>query len=320
MLQTSQHVTLVKYYTADIMLVQAVAPITFVPPPSNPARQVTPPPGRGGSDVESEGNAPVSPDIDIYNHIYLSPHLDDVVLSCGGTIWQHVQARRRVLVVTIFAGPPDPGAPISSFAQQLHARWGLPANAAAERQREDLAAASLLGAQVQHWPYTDCIYRQASTGRFLYANMDALWGEIDPAEHALVEELAERLAVLTQGQDAALYVPMGIGHHVDHQIARRAAELSGQPLTYYEDFPYAENPQAVETILEQEHGQAELVLLSEEALETKIAAIACYRSQISTFWKGETAMGASVRAFAQRTGSGRPAERYWRLDTEMHTS
>ena len=260
----------------------------------------------------------MSPDSDTYDCIFLSPHLDDVVLSCGGTIWQQVKAHRRVLVVTIFAGTPGPGAPLSSFAQQLHAQWGLPANAAAERQREDLAAASLLGAQVQHWPYTDCIYRQAPTGRFLYANLDALWGETDPVEHALVTELAERLAVLTREQSSTLYAPLGIGHHVDHQITRRAAETWGQPLAYYEDFPYADNPQAVQAILDQERGQADLISLSEEALKAKIAAIACYRSQISTFWKDETEMAASVRAFAQRTGSGTLAERYWKLDTETH--
>ena len=103
-----------------------------------------------------------------FDHIYLSPHLDDAVLSCGGRIWQQARAGGRVLVVTVFASPPAPGAPLSPFARSLHARWGHPAGAVARRQEEDRAAVAILGAQAVHWPYADCIYRQAPGGRFLF--------------------------------------------------------------------------------------------------------------------------------------------------------
>lgn len=246
-----------------------------------------------------------------YTHIYLSPHLDDVALSCGGRIWQQVQAGERVLVVTIFAGPPGPGIPLSPFAQELHARWGHPADAAAGRQKEDLAAWALLGAEALHWPYTDCIYRQTSDGRFPYASEESLWGPVHPTEEGLVAELAARLAALPLSTGGTIYVPLGVGHHVDHQIVRRAAETCGHALVYYEDYPYAKDPQAVQAALEGWQWQAEWVELSEEALEAKIASSACYRSQLSTFWADVTEMTAAVRAFAERTGSGGLAERYW---------
>ncbi len=248
-----------------------------------------------------------------YTRVYLSPHLDDAVLSCGGQIWQQVQAGERVLVVTIFAAPPALDATLSPFARQLHARWGHPADAAARRQEEDLAALVRLGAEPSHWAYADCIYRQAPDGSFLYASEEALWEEVHPAEEGLITELAARLAALPLIPGAAVYAPLGVGHHVDHQIVRRAAEASAHPLTYYEEFPYAESPGAVQTALAGLRGQAELVRLSSEALEVKIAAIACYQSQISTFWADVAQMATAVRAFAERTGGGRPAERYWKL-------
>jgi len=248
-----------------------------------------------------------------YAHVYLSPHLDDAVLSCGGRIWQQVQAGERVLVITVFAGTPALGTPLSPFAQELHARWGHPAYATTKRQEEDLAALALLGAEAVHWPYTDCIYRQTPDGRFPYASEEALWGEVHPAEKGLVAELSARLAALPLIQNGAVYAPLGVGHHVDHQIVRRAAEVSGHTLTYYEEFPYAEDPQAVQAALLKGRWQAELVLLSEEALEARIAAIACYRSQLSTFWADVVEMAAAVRAFAEQIGGGRPAERYWRF-------
>lgn len=250
--------------------------------------------------------------MDAYTHIYLSPHPDDAVLSCGGRIWQQVQAGTCVLVVTIFGGEPGVEAPLSPFIRQLHTRWGLPTDAARQRQEEDRAALALLGATVVHWPYTDCIYRRTPTGCFLYATEESLWGTVHPAEESLIAELANRIAALPLGQDGALYVPLGVGHHVDHQIVRCAAQSSGRDLIYYEDYPYASDPQAVQAALGEEHWQADLVRLSTEALKAKIAAIACYRSQLSTFWAGEAEMAQSIQAFAEQVGGGTPAERYWR--------
>jgi LmbE family N-acetylglucosaminyl deacetylase len=266
-----------------------------------------------------------------YPHVYLSPHLDDAVLSCGGRIWQQTRVGERVLVVTIFAAAPAPDVPLSPFAQELHARWGHLADAAVRRQEEDLAALALLGAEAVHWPYADCIYRRTPDGHFPYADEAALWGEVHPAEAGLVAELAARIAALPSGIGdeggrtylplPVVYVPLGIGHHVDHQIARRAAADAlasaafGRASVHYEDYPYAEDPRGVQAALESKamQWQAELAPLTEEALEAKVAAIACYHSQLGTFWTSSAEMATAIRAFARRTGGGRPAERYWRF-------
>ena len=136
-----------------------------------------------------------------------------------------------------------------------------------------------------------------------------------PAEKGLVAELATRLAALLQRhKGATIYVPLGVGHHVDHQIVRQAAEASGRALIYYEDFPYAKDPQAMKQVSMPGQARGHLEPISEQALEAKLAAIACYRSQISTFWDGAAHMASSIRAFAQQTGSGRLAERYWQSE------
>jgi LmbE family N-acetylglucosaminyl deacetylase len=251
-------------------------------------------------------------DSDRFTHIYLSPHLDDVALSCGGRIWQQARAGEHVAVVTVFAAAPDADAQLSPYARELHVRWGGSADAVETRQREDQRALSILGAEPLHWPYADCIYRRAPGGDFPYAGEEALWGAIHPSETTLVPELAEQLRALSLRMGGTLYAPLAVGGHVDHRIVRQAAERAERPLTCYEDFPYAEAPGAVDAALTGGEWRAELVTLSQEALEAKIAAIARYRSQISTFWGSETAMAAALRASAERTGNGRPAERYWR--------
>lgn len=247
------------------------------------------------------------------SHIYLSPHLDDVVLSCGGRIWQQTQAGQRALVVTVFAGVPDPGVHLSSFARELHARWEQSNGAVRTRQEEDLQALALLGAQPLHWPYTDCIYRRTPDGGFPYGSEEALWGDIHPSEGGLVHELAQRIRALPLSPRGMLYSPLAVGQHVDHRLVRQAAEAAGRPLTYYEDFPYAQDRGALAAATAFAGWKATLLPLSERALERKVAAIARYRSQISTFWGNTTAMAGALRAFAQATGAGAPAERYWNL-------
>jgi LmbE family N-acetylglucosaminyl deacetylase len=246
-----------------------------------------------------------------YRHIYLSTHLDDAVLSCAGRIWRQGQAGERALVITFFTATPNPDVPLSPLAQQFHDLWQLPHDAPARRRQEDRQALALLGADAAHWPYLDGIYRRADDGRVLYATKEALSGEIHLADKALVAELAPRVAALPLTPDGTLYAPLALGHHVDHQITRRAAEASGLTLTYYEDYPYVERDEAPGGGAERERWRPALVRLSEEAVERKIAAIARYRTQLIHFWESADEMAAAVRTFTERVGGGRPAERYW---------
>ncbi len=59
-----------------------------------------------------------------YRHIFLSPHFNDVVYSCGGTLGVQVSSGLHPLVITVFGGPPPANTPLSPFAQQVHGQWG----------------------------------------------------------------------------------------------------------------------------------------------------------------------------------------------------
>src|SRR5437867_4279280 len=123
-------------------------------------------------------------------HVYLSPHLDDAVLSCGGMIHRQTQAGERVVVVTLCGGGP-PAGPLSKFAQSLHERWQTPVEAVAVRRAEDLAALKVLGAEGTHLSVPDCIYRvDGVSGRYLYDSEESLFGELDLAELNLIKRTA----------------------------------------------------------------------------------------------------------------------------------
>jgi LmbE family N-acetylglucosaminyl deacetylase len=100
-------------------------------------------------------------------HLFLSPHLDDIVLSCGGQIAQLVRSGRRVHVVTVFAGDAAPEAAVSPHVQELHERWKLdPHNPSPGRRAEDRAALKMISASIQvtHLPFPDCVYRLGKMG------------------------------------------------------------------------------------------------------------------------------------------------------------
>ncbi len=260
-------------------------------------------------------------------HIFFSPHLDDAVLSCGGMVHAYVQAGARVVVVTMCTANPPPG-PLSLFAQSLHERWAVesgakhpaPAEMSAARRAEDLAALSDLGAEAVHLDVADCIYRLHPASNWpLYASDQAIFGSVAAAELSLVRRVATRLTTLLHGFGRHhLYVPLAVGNHVDHQVARRAAEAAGSIYAYYEDYPYVATagdrwPNASQTTAHDRPLLPEFVRLSDANLAAKVTAIGRYASQISTFWSDIAGMDRAVRQFASYTGGEAPAERVWRV-------
>ncbi len=268
-------------------------------------------------------------------HIFLSPHPDDAVLSCGGLMHVYAHSGARVVVVTMCTANPPPG-PLSLYAQALHERWAgeassarpnstragrpAPAEMVGTRRAEDLAALADLGAEAVHLDMLDCIYRlNPANGWPLYTSDQSIFGSVHTAELALVRRVATRLTTLLRGFGRHhLYVPLTIGGHVDHQVARRAAEVAGGIHAYYEDYPYVANagdrwPNPSQTTAHDRPLVPEFVRLSEANLAGKVSAISRYTSQISTFWSDADAMDRAVRQFAAHTGGDAPAERMWRV-------
>ncbi len=251
-----------------------------------------------------------------YDHIYLSPHIDDAALSCGGGIARFVGAGQSVLVVDICAGSPPPAGPFSPFAQQLHRQWALPPDEAVQlRIKEDIQALETLGADCLLLDMLDAIYRMPVA----YADNDTLFGSV-AAGDTLADSLRGHLAALAARFPTAIfYAPLGVGQHVDHQATYEAAAglaLSGTSLAFYEDFPYVASPGALEKRLDQLGGAA-IFLASvtdiDATLPRKISAIEAYASQIATLFGDLEAMASKVMAYAEglRPEVGTYGERIW---------
>jgi LmbE family N-acetylglucosaminyl deacetylase len=244
-----------------------------------------------------------------YRHVYLSPHLDDAALSCGGAIRAYTNAGEGVLVVTLCTAIPRADQ-LGPLAEEFHGDWNLAHDdAVTARLREDLHAMQLLGADCLWAGLLDSIYRMP----FAYDTRERLFGTPQPADplFAALQPLLQ--ALRTKLPDAQFYAPLGIGYHVDHQITYQvASELLGNALAYYEDVYYVMLPG------ERERRQAELGITMEaqiidiqQTIEEKIAAIDAYASQVPELFGGSEAMAEAIRGYAAIIGP-EYGERLWR--------
>jgi LmbE family N-acetylglucosaminyl deacetylase len=247
-------------------------------------------------------------------HLFLSPHLDDAALSCGGQIRQLADAGQQVRVLNLFAGRPGPE--LSPFARRVHAAWGDPPDVVGLRLTEDDAAMRVLGAEPRYWAEREALYRQGPDGAWLYPSREELFGAVHPAERP--EALAAALAgEIPAGEAVAVYAPLGVGDHVDHQLthgAARALEARGVQVLYYEDYPYTQRPGLLAAARAARGALVwipRLLPLRAEDLAAKIEAIRAYRSQLGHLFGGEKFLADLVRAYALAAGGGSPAERLW---------
>lgn len=233
--------------------------------------------------------------------IYLSPHLDDIALSCGGLLWEQVSAGERVSVWTICAGDPPPGR-ISPFAQSLHERWDTGPGAVAQRRQEDSLSCSIMGTAYHHFSVPDCIYRHSDApDGYLYPSEDAILGEIHPAERKLIDSLSDMIVKMLP-QNAVLVSPLALGGHVDHRLTRAAAKQVDHPLWYYADYPYVLDEPEWPDLLGIGTDHSHLFEISQAGLRVWVEAVGAHKSQISTFWPDLAAMQVAIESYSRKIG------------------
>ncbi|HET7142896.1 MAG TPA: PIG-L family deacetylase [Anaerolineales bacterium] len=225
--------------------------------------------------------------------IYISPHLDDAVLSAGGLIYEQTRAGMQVEIWTFMCGFP-PSDELSPFAQMLHQQWGI--SAAAEvvtaRRAEDVNAACKVGAKTVHFDYLDCIYRRGKNGEWLYSDIFAPPHEDDvdlPAR--IAEAISTRLK-----PDDKLVGQLALGSHLDHVLVRRAVESLKRPVFYDVDIPYLFN--FPDEFAPKTAGMKETVhSVTESGLASWQDAIASYTSQMGMLFESPEAMCDRIRQY-----------------------
>lgn len=210
--------------------------------------------------------------------LYVSPHADDVLLSCPARILSEARRGLRLVVVTLFGEAGEwPAVGSLGTAQVQHVALNLP-----EARRRD--------------------------GRY------ATFRDITEAEVASDDrslgEAAEVLSDLAHRTKASqVYVPLGVGSHIDHRIAHAASLRAFRSGDGRNVFCYEERPEAlVRGAVRVRLGQvgARLPPAAAEAADPPRLGSFLWRFQMPPVVRGD------LRGFSERIRSTGLAARQWR--------
>jgi LmbE family N-acetylglucosaminyl deacetylase len=261
-------------------------------------------------------------------HLFLSPHLDDAVLSCGGVIHRLAQSGERVVIITVMAGEPYEPLMDTPVLKAIQARWNKGEDTIRVRRAEDAQAAHQLQAQVYHMGLTESAFRATLCGAgdwiALYPDHDSPFQGIKQADDARITLFTSNLP-FPLADISVVYAPFGVDNHVDHELVRDwglvlTGSIGGPELRFYEEYPYARSRPAIQRAqafyrlhLPALGFESEVTMLSDADLDAKLKAMGCYRSHQQILWNDMAEMERLTREYMMLVGEGTPAERYWRV-------
>ena len=228
--------------------------------------------------------------------LFLSPHLDDVAFSCGGTLAMLKSWGWDVALATVFTRSVLPPTGFA-LACQTDKGLGPEVDYMALRRQEDWDFAALM--EVDHRVWTD-LPEAPHRG---YRSAAELF-QPPRAEESLLEEGVERLACLVeQLQPELVFAPQALGNHVDHvQVVRMVnrLDLGAARTLWYRDTPYAIRRPDARPDAALPGALNPLAVDMTEALAHKVAGCQCYRTQVGFQFGGAPAVATALEAFHQR--------------------
>lgn len=179
--------------------------------------------------------------------VFISPHLDDAILSCGGLMLE-LARKTELTVINVFTATHN--GPYTLSARKFLQASGNYSNANKlyeARVTEDRQALSKLGVNVTNLGIADALFRtkpkQSLLGKILpefnHVYPTYKWhitksvNKTDPA----LADVRKQLEKVNQ-KKTVVFVPYGIGNHVDHQLVSNVSKNLFQRLVLYSDFPY----------------------------------------------------------------------------------
>ncbi len=235
--------------------------------------------------------------------IIVSPHLDDAALSMGAAMLSAAQ-HTPFLVVDVFSK-------VSWWRFDLNE--GILPRVQTTRDVEEESVMRLTRSKLRRWGLAEAPLR----GYLLKEIFTTLRKPEAVGTHESIRTRVRELAVEKPGE--RWFLPLGVGNHIDHRIARdaaldglRDADVAGKTVAFYEDLPYAAQLPAVgdfACFLQAILPEARLEVLVRTKVESnKPLLLRFYYSQLTR------SQVESVSDYARRIDSRTPCERVWMLD------
>jgi LmbE family N-acetylglucosaminyl deacetylase len=255
--------------------------------------------------------------------VVIEPHMDDAILSVGGQLLLR-SGQQRITILSVFG--------VSNYTSYMEMKRPFFDQQEVTRLRleESHLAAALVGAQFTSLDFLDAPLRLLPADEWsdqgLPEQLRMIRGFLGsmPMLH-LVRKVAEEIKVALQELDPdELWIPMGLGHHVDHRTCRSAClralssatgKLGQLPVRLYEDLPYSQPAHRRQLLHAFASAGARLTLQSEDisdVIEQKLHAAGAFASQFKL-----SAMAPRLRKaasdVAEASGYRQAGEQSYRL-------
>jgi LmbE family N-acetylglucosaminyl deacetylase len=228
---------------------------------------------------------------------FLSPHLDDALLSSGALI-SYLASRTPLKIVTIFTRASQPPHSLSIKAYLKQFGYIHIPRLYLDRRQEDKQACRLAGAETIHLDFIEAMCRQKKFNSRLMQKLADLIPElsyiyptyrwhvlgkkISPADKPTLELIYETLEQLISKYDNSyIFCPFGIGNHIDHIITRQISLALNRPIILWGDQPYMESSRLNELAVDKKYFQ---IYSWQKNLESKFEIVSLYKSQIKALY------------------------------------
>ena len=230
------------------------------------------------------------------SNIFLSPHLDDVILSCGGFIYKLVHEKHEKVEIWTFASGIPEVTPKTRIVSELLNDWKFSSAKEAVESRidEDFNAASVLGVKSVFLNFLDCIYRRNNKNEYPYDNV---FVEPEMFDYEMMDQYRNELMKNLTDTDI-VYAPFSIGGHVDHRIVHTVSKQLNRKIKYFLDVPYSIwHPDEIDMVTKEYNEYTES--LSDSDFIKWEEAIKEYKSQIETLFDDVSNIQSELKKFCK---------------------
>ncbi|MGM0438900.1 MAG: PIG-L family deacetylase [Patescibacteria group bacterium] len=189
-------------------------------------------------------------------NIYVSPHPDDAILSCGGRILN--ENNKQQVVINVFSK-------LYNKPTEWDKLCGNSENPMKKRVEEDKKILSEVGVKSIYLDFYDnAVYSDLKNKKR------------PEGKKELISKKVKKIIARYPG-DRKIFFPSGVDH-IDHQlISKIGKQLSKKyKVIFYEDLPYS---------IDRSNKRKECYKINEETLNKKIKLICEYKTQIPGFLK-----------------------------------
>ncbi len=179
--------------------------------------------------------------------VFISPHFDDAILSCGGLL-SELSGKTDITIINVFTKAHKK--PYTLSARKFLKNSGNQSDAILlydTRCTEDKNALSQLRVKIINLGLEDALFRRKKQSSLLGKLIPEVihiyptyrWHilkAISSTDYA--PKILKKILKKYSKKDVLFFAPSGIGNHADHQIIRRVSEELFDDLILYSDFPY----------------------------------------------------------------------------------